>query len=257
MLKELTLFGEVDKVKVAIDRLRELEPPEGYYLAFSGGKDSQCIYHLALMAGVKFDAHYNLTTADPPELVHFIRRYYPEVEVHRPAETMWQLIPRKLMPPTRMVRYCCSELKEGGGSGRVVVTGVRWAESVRRKNSRKMVETCFRDSSKTYVNPIIDWEDEDVWEFIREVAQIPYCELYDQGFNRLGCVGCPMSQNQELEFNRWPKFRASYVRAFDRMIAERKRRGKPVQWENGEEVMTWWLNRNRKSKGEGQLMMLE
>ena len=60
MLVEETLFGRRDKVQVAIDRLRAFEPTEGYYLAFSGGKDSQAVYHLCREAGVKFDAHYSL-----------------------------------------------------------------------------------------------------------------------------------------------------------------------------------------------------
>lgn len=126
------LTGEKhDKVQTAIDRLRAFEPEDGYYLAFSGGKDSQCIYHLAEMAGVKFDAHYRITSVDPPELVRFIKRQYPQVALDYPRDkngkviTMWNLIPRKLMPPTRLVRYCCTELKETGGKGRVTVTGVR------------------------------------------------------------------------------------------------------------------------------------
>lgn len=93
MLNELRItengIEEYDKVKVAIARLREFEPPEGYYLAFSGGKDSVVIYDLAVKAGVRFDAHYNLTTVDPPELVKFIKQQYPEVERHRPKENMW------------------------------------------------------------------------------------------------------------------------------------------------------------------------
>ena len=78
-LIEETLFGTVDKVQKAINRLKMFEPREGYFLAFSGGKDSQCIYHLAKMAGVKFEAHYSVTTVDPPELVRFIKKEYPDV----------------------------------------------------------------------------------------------------------------------------------------------------------------------------------
>ena len=134
-----------DKVQIAIDRFRAFEPEDGYYLAFSGGKDSQSIYHLAQMAGVKFDAHYRVTSVDPPELVRFIKRQYPDVSIDFPRDndgkviTMWNLIPKKLMPPTRLVRYCCEKLKETGGKGRIVVTGVRHAESPKRKEMHGVI----------------------------------------------------------------------------------------------------------------------
>jgi phosphoadenosine phosphosulfate reductase len=281
VLIENTLFGVRDKVKIAIDRLQAFEPPEGYYLAFSGGKDSQCIYHLAKEAGVKFDAHYNLTTADPPELVWFIKKNYPDASIDRPKETMWKLIPRKLMPPTRLARYCCQELKEGGGEGRIVVTGVRWAESVRRKQTRgiaevlgksrktnfvllndneqerMMFENCTK-KGKRIVNPIIDWKDEDVWEYIKSRG-LEYCKLYDEGFKRLGCIGCPMAGiNQMLyEFERWPKIKQAYLRAFQRMLDTRKTKGLENNWETPEDVFDWWLYGNKGKEIEGQVDIWE
>lgn len=140
-------FSGKDRVETSIERFKLFEPPEGYYLAFSGGKDSVVIKALADMSGVKYDAHYNLTSVDPPELVQFIKEHHPDVIIERPKYkddyknpklagkqiTMWNLIPEKKMPPTRVVRYCCSELKEHGGEGRFTVTGVRWEESAKRK----------------------------------------------------------------------------------------------------------------------------
>lgn len=286
----ITPNGFKTKVDLAIDRLRSFEPEEGYYVAFSGGKDSQCIYHLCEMAGVKFDAHYAVTSVDPPELVRFIRQQYPQVEFKYPRDkdgkviTMWNLMTHKMMPPTRIQRYCCQVLKESNGIGRVVVTGVRWAESPRRKAAhnvasiagkpkttqkladeagadyyvnksgvlvlnddndaaRRMVEQCYR-TQKTMVNPIIDWSDEDVWDFLNNVAKAPHCCLYDQGFKRLGCIGCPMS-NQQIEFARWPKYRENYLRAFARLIEEREKAGKdntfPNDWTTPEKMMAWWM----------------
>lgn len=264
VLVENTLFGIKDKVKIAIDRLQTFEPPEGYYLAFSGGKDSQCIYHLAKEAGVKFDAHYNLTTVDPPELVYFIRENYPDVIIDRPQKTMWQLIIKNGGPPTRIQRYCCRELKERGGEGRITVTGVRWAESIRRKNTRglaelmgknvkdrilfndndemrKMMENCQK-KGKFVLNPIIDWTNSDVWEYIKS-RELKYCSLYDEGFKRLGCIGCPMGGQEQMkhEFERWPKYYKNYLRAFERMLQRRKELGKEEIWVNAEEVMYWWI----------------
>ena len=110
-LIEYTLDGKIDKVKQAIQYFKSFEPEEWYFLAFSGGKDSVVIKRLAEMAGVKFDAHYSVTSVDPPELVRFIKSM-PDVQRDIPAYadgrpiTMWNLIPRKKMPPTRLIRYC-------------------------------------------------------------------------------------------------------------------------------------------------------
>ena len=196
MLNQLNISG-LDKVQVAIKRLQLFEPPDGYYVAFSGGKDSCVIKTLADMAGVKYDAHYNHTSVDPPELIYFIREHHPDVKIEYPRYpdgtrvTMWNLIPKKKMPPTRLVRYCCEFLKESGGEGRFVVTGVRWAESSKRRsrsglelsngtktgkrikidpdnpNNEELARYC-PTKGKHILNPIIDWLDEDVWEFIRK-----------------------------------------------------------------------------------------
>ena len=111
MLKEQTLFGEIDKVDLAIRRIKLHEPPEGYYVAFSGGKDSCVILDLVKRAGVKFDAHINLTTVDPPEVIRFVRQQYPEVTIEKPKMSMKKLIEKKGILPTRLARYCCAEYK--------------------------------------------------------------------------------------------------------------------------------------------------
>ena len=102
---QLNMYG-MDKVQTAIKRLQTFEPPDGYYLAFSGGKDSVVIKMLADMAGVRYDAHYNVTGIDPPELVYFIRQHHPDVVWEYPRDkdgeviTMWRLIRKKKMQPT-------------------------------------------------------------------------------------------------------------------------------------------------------------
>ena len=283
MLHEVDLMGVThDKVQRAIDRLRAFEPPEGYYVAFSGGKDSQCIYHLCKQAGVKFDAHYNVTSVDPPELVRFVREQYPDVSRDIPRDkngqpiTMWSLIVKNGMPPTRFVRYCCKEIKETSGKGRLTVTGVRWAESVRRANkqgvvttfksqilnddnaeTRRYVEQCYR-TRKTLINPIVDWSTADVWEYLNDVAKVPHCSLYDKGLERLGCIGCPLAgpKRQREDFERWPAYRDNYLRAFERMI-ERKPLGKHRIYTDAQAVMDWWLNEKGEKPLEGQINMWE
>lgn len=235
-LIEHDLFrGQIDRVQIAIDRLKIFEPPEGYYLAYSGGKDSDTILALAKMAGVKFDAHYHLTTVDPPELVYHVRRH-PEVQIEKPNITMWQLIKKKGMLPTRVSRFCCAYFKERGGAGRLVMTGVRGGESHRR-SKRKMNEFCYKDKTKSYFHPIIDWSDKDVWEFLKSY-NIPYCKLYDPPYNmkRIGCVMCPLSNNVLKEINLFPKIAEAYKRATVRAWDEKK------HFTSGEDMFNWWIS---------------
>ena len=276
--------------KKTIERIKAFEPDEGYYLAFSGGKDSVVCKALLDMAGVKYDATYRVTSVDPPELVRFIKNQHPDVNREVPRDkdgkpvTMWNLIPKKLFPPTRAVRYCCSSLKESGGDGRMTVTGVRWAESSNRKNnhgivtvpvksaqrtysdnpdfrttkqggvilvndnddSRRMVEQCYK-RHKTTLNPIVEWSDKQVWEFIK-AHNIPVCELYGEGWHRIGCIGCPVARkhSREKEFLRWPKYKQHYLKAFEKMLAEFQVRGKKDGiWKSGnatpQDVFNWWM----------------
>ena len=255
------------KVAESIRYVRSFTPPrpDKYWLAFSGGKDSIVSKKIADLAGVDYEAHYSVTSVDSPELMRFVMEYHPDVQWDYPRDkngkriSMWTLIADHTLPPTRMVRYCCSALKESHGEGRVTITGVRWAESANRKalhgvvdfqtkpkgtekrakqlgadfdynkhgsvilnndndENRRLVEQCYR-TRKTLVNPIVRWTDQDVWDFIH-AYHLPYCSLYDEGFARLGCIGCPLSgrKNMERDFERWPRYRELYIRAFEKMI---------------------------------------
>jgi phosphoadenosine phosphosulfate reductase len=257
-----------DKDLIAIDRIQAFCPKEGYYVAFSGGKDSVVILDLVKRAGVPFDAHYNITGIDPPELYYFIRDEFPEVQRHRPEKTMWKLIEKKMIPPTQTIRYCCERLKENGGHGRRVITGIRWAESTRRKNKRRMNESCFKDTKKQYLNPIIDWSDEDIWSYIHK-RPLKYCVLYDEGFKRLGCIGCPCSGSKRLrDFERWPRYKTLYLKAFNAAAeARRKRIINDPEWGlshaprwigvTGEEIFNWWMAESRVKDDLDQTVMFE
>ena len=95
-------------------------------------------------------------------------------------------------------------------------------------------------------NPIIEWTDEDVWDFIKAEG-IPYCSLYNEGFTRLGCVACPLAgrKDREHELIRWPKIKDAYMHAFSEMIKERERKGKLTgSWRKGTraiDVYNWWM----------------
>ena len=194
-------------------------------IAYSGGKDSDILLHLAQKATIDFEVQHNLTTADAPQTIHHIQKVFRLLEeknipcaILKPMfkkmpTTMWKLIEEKAIPPTRRIRYCCEVLKESGKATSVIATGVRWAESTRRKNhrgvlerlaskkedrvillndneeSRRTLETCYR-KGKSIVNPIVDWSNEMLLDYVKS-EQIPMNPLYEMGFSRIGCIGCP------------------------------------------------------------------
>lgn len=225
-------------------------------ITYSGGKDSDVLLHLAGKSGIPYEVLHSLTTADAPETVYHVKNTFRKLEIegvkctidmHKRPDgtnvTMWNLIPRKLMPPTRLLRYCCAELKETSGRGRWIATGVRWAESAKRKQ-RGVMETIHRDKAKRLilmddndenrmlmencqmkgtrtVNPIIDWKDPDSLGYC-STEKITMNPLYECGWERVGCIGCPMAgKHRYAQFKRYPKIKSAYVRAFDRMLAER------------------------------------
>lgn len=272
----------MDKEQIAIMRLKEAAMmSEAYYhqpllLCYSGGKDSDVILELAKMSGIKFEVQHSLTTADAPDTIYHIKAKLKELEadgvhceitypVYKGKRTsMWDLIPQKVSPPTRLMRYCCQILKETNANNRMIITGVRWAESVSRANTagiyeikspkeseriiltndnddkRKLFESCSVNNKRA-VNPIIDWADEDIWEFI-ESENIKINPLYYCGQSRVGCIGCPMAGKQRIsQFAKWPKYKNNYMKSFERMLLVRKNKGLKSQWENAEEVFHWWM----------------
>lgn len=279
MLIEQTLLGVVNKIDNAVKRCIEFQNKDKEritLLAFSGGKDSVAAYLIAVESGIKFKPVYSPTSVDPPEVINFIRyefniwakeKGYPEVEILKYKKfskrrgrgnlegkeiTMWTLLRNRALPPTRRMRYCCDELKERTGDiGDTVFTGVRWEES----NSRRQQSMVNFYKGKIIVRIIVDFTTEEVWELIK-LKNAPYCKKYDEGWERLGCIGCPLSTNQVKELESYPKYKENYIRAFDGMIEYRKANGMETEWKTGLDIYNWWIGEVKKENVlEGQCSM--
>ena len=253
MLHSVELLQKAEKIALNYDA------ENGYYLAFSGGKDSQALFHMTQLAGVKFCGHMNLTSVDPPEVIRFVKKNYPEVELIKPGKSIFQHAIEKQILPTMRVRWCCAEYKETAGAGKVTLIGIRKAESSRRakrneveiKNRkfsgdldeldayrqeqkakrarRKSKEQgvnitnadeeqtlgCIHGKESLLISPIIYWTEQDVWEFLNDVVRVPHCSLYDEGWHRIGCIGCPMSSHKQkmIENKRYPHIKRGWIKA--------------------------------------------
>lgn len=239
------------KSQPSIKLIQEFEQDKPAHVAFSGGKDSIVMYDLVKRSGIPHQAYFAVSTVDPPELTRFIRTFYPEVIFLRPEFSMYQLIIKKGLPIRSRNksggRFCCEYLKEFAGKGEFCIMGIRWAESANRKRSRNYFELDSRKrmQGKMYLNPIIDWSDIDVWDYIH-VRGLPYPELYDCGFTRIGCIGCPNAyyKTRQRELNRYPRFKRMYLKA----IRKRMELGFFPQFKDEYDVYTWWVgNKSMKS----------
>ena len=267
------------KIKHSVELLRKAEKlalkydsEDGFYLAFSCGKDSQAMFHVAKMAGVKFRAHMNFTSVDPPQVIIFKRRQYPSVVEHAPRASIFDLAVEKGILPSMRIRWCCAEMKESAGAGKVTLIGIRRDESSRRakrhevevsnkkfsgnidqfakwqqeeisKKEEKLMRKMKREGKKVnedefslqqdnevrcingkdsiLVSPIFEWSESDVWYFLNNILGVPHCELYDQGYTRIGCILCPMSQfkHKQRELRDFPHVKRGWIRAIKEIRA--------------------------------------
>ena len=264
MEKEKTLKDKVKDSIMLIQRAEKLalkmSEEDGFWVGFSGGKDSQVLLDLVKSAGVKFKAVYNVTTNDPAENIRFIRKHYPEVEFQVPPQSYFQMIERKGLP-TMLNRWCCAEFKERAGVGHVVLTGVRREESKKRaeynevtkwdKRNKKGVNMnlddmennefrCIEGKEKIMVYPILEWTEKDIWEYIR--FRLPINPCYSK-FSRVGCIFCPFARKSSIEeyISQHPKVYKSFLHAIERYI-NRSEVAKS-HFSSAEDLFSWWRSK--------------
>lgn len=239
-----------------------MNPNQGYWLGFSGGKDSVVLLSLAKLSGVKFHAEYHVVGNDAPSTVYFIREHFPEVHFWHPKEKFIPLVRKKGLP-TMQRRFCCERTKEAGGKGEVVLVGVRAEESRKRaayseveifsrrkehegKDHSRDVEwlkevehQCLKGQDRVMVRPLLNWTEDDIWEYTYKY-HLPVNPNY-QRFGRVGCMFCPFaSAAQIMAYSReYPDFHRALMDALH------------VYWDkcdthylsSPEEYFDWWLTK--------------
>lgn len=256
-----------------------LNPEDGYFVGFSGGKDSQVLLDLVKRAGVKYKAHYNVTTIDPPENVRFIKQYYPEVHFIHPRQTFIKMIEKRGLP-TVFHRFCCEELKEKTGAGNVVLTGVRADESTKRskynevaiksnrvehadRSKKRTIEEieqnehrCIKGKDAIMIYPILNWTESEVWQYIAD-NHLPHNPCYDIA-GRVGCMFCPFAPKSQIEFfeQKYPKYKDAIMKHFRVYIANNPRTNYNM---DADDYYDWWKSKKpiKEWMGEKQQMKLD
>lgn len=239
-----------------------LNPENGYFVGFSGGKDSQVFLDLVKRSGVKFQAYYSVTTIDPPDNVRFIRNNYPEVRFIHPKKSFFKLVETRGLP-TIFARWCCAELKEGAGAGNVVLTGVRADENSKRAKydevsiksrrkehafkKRRTIEEieqnkhrCIKGKDAIMVYPLLHWTEKEVWEYIRE-NNLPINPCYELS-GRVGCMFCPFAKKGQIDYycEKYPKYREAFIKHFSVYLERNPRQTVDM---TAEQYFDWWKSK--------------
>lgn len=252
-----------NKINKAIKLLQHYEKlalklnPNGYFLAFSGGKDSQLLYLLVELSKVKFKAYYSNTTNDPPMNVKFIRDNYKNVIFLNPKENFYKLVSKKGLP-TRIMRYCCAILKEQAGAGNVILTGERRSESFKRKNYpfiahqstnakrnksyeefTEIKHECVKGKDRIRIRPLLDFTEEEVFEILKNY-KVPLNPCY-QYQNRVGCIFCPFAKQKEIEgyCEKYPKAKKTLLKNLQIFLDKKDKKF----FLTAEEYFEWWLSK--------------
>jgi phosphoadenosine phosphosulfate reductase len=215
-------------------------------VAFSGGKDSIVLYHLAKRTGLKFTYIYSNTTIDPPGHIGFIRKNYPDVQISQPKYTFYEIVERYGLP-SKKERFCCRYLKEYVGKNAKVFEGLRIGESVKRGitlNKLKEPESCDRQyKNKIHAYPLMYWTEQEIWEYIKKY-KLAYPTQYDLGFRRLGCVGCPQATIEERirQYKIYPKYVYTIIKAIDKNLKRENKTRLSRSFSDPYEAFCWWIS---------------
>jgi phosphoadenosine phosphosulfate reductase len=230
----------------AIEFIQDTVQDKIAFVAVSGGKDSDVMAHLVMRSGVKYESHYHRTGLDAPETIHHLKQDYPECIFDIPKRTFWQGMMSNGLP-RRKQRWCCAELKECFGRGRILIQGIRSHESQSRKE-RNAIEHSRINDGTLFVSPIFGWTTREVWQYIDEY-HIPHNPLYYTNGKRvprrrIGCILCPNATQRECrrQMELFPGFVKLYKDYANRYVQIRKERGTPLTQKSGEEYFNWWIS---------------
>jgi phosphoadenosine phosphosulfate reductase len=220
----MTLQTDID---TAAAQLKDKTPQEvltwalGNYdkisLASSFGAEDVTL--IDMIAKIKPDANvFTLDTgrlnAETYEVIAKVQQKYPQLQLRimfPQAEAVEQMVSDKginLFYDSVENRKQCCFIRKVEPLGRATKGLDAWITGLRRDQTanRSTMETVELDGDRNIakINPLIDWTNEQVWEYIH-ANDVPYNALHDQNFPSIGCAPCTraVEAGEDLRAGRW------------------------------------------------------
>lgn len=197
-------------------------------VSYSGGKDSLATLLLVLESGIRPTMLFVDTGLEFEEtktnVARTAQRYGLDVVVECAGDAFWKNLPR-FGPPAKDFRWCCKTCKLGPATrliqrhfpdGVLSFIGQRAYESESRARKGDVWRNPWTPN-QIGASPIQRWTALHVWLYLFD-REAPYNELYERGFERIGCFMCPSADLADLVrargsadgYERWQRFLESH-----------------------------------------------
>jgi phosphoadenosine phosphosulfate reductase len=106
-----------------------------------------------------------------------------------------------------MRKECC-RIRKVEPLNRALAGNKAWITGQRRSQSTTRAELAVQEDDPahgmTKFNPLADWSEEDVWNYIRS-NNVPYNPLHDKGYPSIGCEPCTraIQPGEDVRAGRW------------------------------------------------------
>ena len=204
----------VDDVIAVLTRAARSHAPVA--LASSFGAEDMVLIDLIASAALPISV-FTLDTGRLPDETHALidrtrERYAIAIDVYCPDAAATEAYVREhgmnaFYRDVALRQRCCAirktePLRRALAEKGAWITGLRRGQSMTRREVR--IEEFDADHRLAKFNPLADWSDEDVWEYIR-AHRVPYNALHDRGYPSIGCAPCTraVEPGEDARAGRW------------------------------------------------------
>ncbi|MDG6895187.1 phosphoadenylyl-sulfate reductase [Volucribacter amazonae] len=161
-----------------------------------------------------FTLDTGLLHSETLDLLQQIAQIYPHLDfqVFQPqadkAEQFVQEFGKHAYYESVALRKQCCYIRKIEPLNRALEGADAWLTGQRREQSVTRTELPFAEQDEARAmakyNPIFDWSEQQVWAYILHY-QVPYNQLYLQGFPSIGCDPCtrPVKEGEDIRAGRW------------------------------------------------------